>query len=151
MTDMTGMEIMETIVSLLQAQMLPAARDLARKAHRERPADMRLKLIHAFCTIPFDAEEAEGLLNGLAGDLEHSPAATLDRAAVALMHGRAADAVAIAATVDASEQSSCAWLWDPVSLPGSPRIMYGSAREWSERLKGTASALPSSARQGAIG
>lgn len=137
--DMIMEEIIETIVSMMETGMFAAARDLARRANEKRPNDPHIQLVYAFCTIPFDCDEAEGLLISLSQLPNNAllPVVQLDLAAVALMQGRQAAALEIAASIarDQAEAPQCAWLWEPGSLPHEPRIMYGSAEDWLNRLR----------------
>lgn len=148
--DMNAAEVLETVVSFVESQMLPAALDLAKRAHRAWPSDEHFQLVYAFCLIPFDISEAERILDGFADNFANSTVAQLDRATVKLMRGYVAEAIQIAEDIEEDERDEPAWLWEPESLRGEPRVMYGSAREWVARLRSLSPyELPSSAVPGA--
>lgn len=133
--DMTGTEIYETVVSMLESRMFTAARNVARRAYQERPQDRRLKLIYAFCTIPFNSSEAKHLLLGLGDNPATAMPATIDLATIHVMQGRPAEAIRTLDPFANRFQDEEAWLWDPMSLPDAPTLMYGSTEDWLNRLK----------------
>lgn len=145
--DVTRGELMETVISMMGSGLLTAARHLVGRARRERPQETALALMDAFCTIPLDPTAAETTLRAiegaLKGDVDMRTAAILDRAAVALMQGKQAKALAIASTLDDDARSVRVWLWEPHSLPDSPAIMYGTAQEWVTRLTAPVASEPS--------
>lgn len=131
---MTVSEVFETVLSLLESGNLTAARDFARRAFQARPGVEALRLAYGFCLVPVQPNEAESILQPLPEDGSYCTVLRLNRAAIALMREDVSAARSLAErSLDADDEPP-AWLWDPVSLPRAPQVIYCTPREWLERL-----------------
>lgn len=144
--DLKAIEILETIISLLNSGQYEQARLLSRRAREIAPNHQQVSNAMAFCTIPFDPREARRLIDQLVNLTPfESVLATVNRISSYIVEGNLDEAKGLLSGIRDPYGMYEAYLWEPVSLEDKvPEIRWTRVDEWIVRAMSVCSQIATS-------
>lgn len=112
------------------------ARALSEAAFGERPGDVDVRSVHAFCWLPLAPRRSREIIDSTRVSRTMATAVrSINRATSFLAEENEAAALAEIAslTPEADGFDDAAWLWDPQDFAAAPTVIFVSPGQWIER------------------